>query len=34
MQPEEVKAMIADLDKAKKAKEALIGENKLLGQGQ
>ena len=30
MQPEEVKAMIADFDKAKKAKDALIGENKLL----
>jgi len=28
--PEEVKAMIADLDKTRKAKEALIGENKLL----
>jgi len=30
LQPEEAKAMIADLEKTRKAKEALIGENKLL----
>jgi myosin heavy subunit len=30
LQPDEVKAMIADLEKTRKAKEALIGENKLL----
>jgi hypothetical protein len=28
--PEQVKGMIADLEKTRKAKEALIGENKLL----
>lgn len=30
LQPEEIKAMVAELDKTRKAKEALIGENKLL----
>ncbi len=30
LQPDEVKAMVAELDKTRKAKEALIGENKLL----
>jgi hypothetical protein len=30
LQPEEIKAIVADLAKTRKAKEALIGENKLL----
>jgi hypothetical protein len=30
LKPDEVKALIADLEKTRKAKEALIGENKLL----
>jgi hypothetical protein len=30
LQPDEIKGMVADLDKTRKAKEALIGENKLL----